>query len=488
MPYDEGENRSFNKEVSQFCELHMLHEEIKGELKEAMKAHDDAKLRTVRSMLTAFTNELVATGKKPQDMLDDAGVLTVIKRLAKHFGLSVTAAKKKFTYRFLTKDADEPGEGGDIVEPLRERVLGRAAAPARVAAAVQESFLILSEYARRHVLLCLVPAFFVAGALSALVPQSSVVRFLGPGASRWVAYPAAVGAGSLLAVCSCTVQPLFAGIYRQGAGLGPAITFLFFAPAANILALSYTGVALGAEFAVARVLLSLVFGVGIGMIMAALFHREELARAPVAAAVTGGEGITRRTALFLAVLVALLIGGTLKAYEEIHVAVLGGEGCRTELHIVDKLAEEAREKLVQAGYRGHAPYVAFLFFRMVTPVALFLFDRSPAWASLMAPLAATYVMQVPPRRYRHFAFRVGPADVRVAHGWLWRTESVVLHSRIQHVDTRQGPVARMMGLGTVVVFTAGSVGAMVGIPALAEREAEALRDRLAHLSGTEDAL
>ena len=114
-------------------------------------------------------------------------------------------------------------------------------------AALQSGFGSLASYLAAHVLLCLVPAFFVAGALSALVPQSSVVRFLGPNAPKWIAYPAAAGAGSLLAVCSCTVQPLFAGIYRKGAGLGPAITFLFFAPAANILALAYTGVALGLD-------------------------------------------------------------------------------------------------------------------------------------------------------------------------------------------------------------------------------------------------
>jgi uncharacterized membrane protein YraQ (UPF0718 family) len=112
--------------------------------------------------------------------------------------------------------------------------------------AFQNGLASLASYLAAHVLLCLVPAFFIAGGLSALVPQQSIVRFLGPNASKWVSYPAAAGAGSLLAVCSCTVQPLFAGIYKKGAGLGPAITFLFFAPAANILALSYTGVALGA--------------------------------------------------------------------------------------------------------------------------------------------------------------------------------------------------------------------------------------------------
>lgn len=91
-------------------------------------------------------------------------------------------------------------------------------------AALQSGLASLASYLAAHVLLCLVPAFFIAGALSALVPQQSIVRFLGPNAPRYVAYPAAAGAGSLLAVCSCTVQPLFAGIYSKGAGLGPAIS------------------------------------------------------------------------------------------------------------------------------------------------------------------------------------------------------------------------------------------------------------------------
>lgn len=179
-------------------------------------------------------------------------------------------------------------------------------------ATLQSGLASLASYLAAHVLLCLVPAFFVAGALSALVPQQSVTRFLGPDAPKWVAYPAAAGAGSLLAVCSCTVQPLFAGIYSKGAGLGPGITFLFFAPAANILALSYTGVALGADFAIARVVLSLCFGIGIGMIMALLFHRDDAARLANADAFAGGEGISRRTVVFLIALIALLIGGTLK--------------------------------------------------------------------------------------------------------------------------------------------------------------------------------
>jgi uncharacterized membrane protein YraQ (UPF0718 family) len=181
-----------------------------------------------------------------------------------------------------------------------------------VVEALQGGLAGLASYLAAHVLLCLVPAFFIAGALSALVPQQSIIRFLGPDASKWVSYPAAAGAGSLLAVCSCTIQPLFAGIYKKGAGLGPAITFLFFAPAANILALSYTGVALGADFAIARVVLALSFGIGIGMIMAILFRQGEAARLAQGEAFGGGEGISRQTLVFLATLVALLIAGTLK--------------------------------------------------------------------------------------------------------------------------------------------------------------------------------
>ncbi len=171
----------------------------------------------------------------------------------------------------------------------------------------------LAAYLAAHVLLCLVPAFFIAGGLTALVPRESITKFLGRRASKLIAYPAATAAGSLLAVCSCTILPLFGGIYKKGAGLGPAITFLFFAPAANILALSYTGVALGADFAIARLLLSLVFGIGIGLIMALIFSREDVLHAEESdASFVGSEKLRGTTVVFLLTLVALLFFGTLK--------------------------------------------------------------------------------------------------------------------------------------------------------------------------------
>jgi uncharacterized membrane protein YraQ (UPF0718 family) len=137
----------------------------------------------------------------------------------------------------------------------------------------------LLDYLAAHVLLCLVPAFIIAGYMSAMIPQEAITRFLGPRAKKWVSYPAAAVGGFILAVCSCTILPLFAGIWKRGAGLGAAITFLFVGPAVNILAIAYTGAAIGLEIALARIVLSIVFGIGIGMLMAWFFRQEEQARA-----------------------------------------------------------------------------------------------------------------------------------------------------------------------------------------------------------------
>ena len=173
----------------------------------------------------------------------------------------------------------------------------------------------LAAYLAAHVLLCLLPAFFIAGAMSALIPKASVTRWLGRNARFRVSYPAAAVAGSLLAVCSCTIVPLFAGIYKKGAGLGPAITFLFFAPAGNILALAYTGSILGAEFAFARLLLCLLFGIGIGMLMAVLFRRDDASHdAQTDALFAGQVNIDPAAAGVLLSLAAVLIAGTLKLW------------------------------------------------------------------------------------------------------------------------------------------------------------------------------
>ena len=132
----------------------------------------------------------------------------------------------------------------------------------------------LASYLAAHVLLCLLPAFFIAGALVTMIPKAAVTRYLGKDAPKWISYPAAALGGFILAVCSCTIMPLFASIYKKGAGIGPAITFLFVGPAVNILAISFSGVQIGMDIALARVLLSIFFGILIGLLMAWIFRKE----------------------------------------------------------------------------------------------------------------------------------------------------------------------------------------------------------------------
>ena len=149
---------------------------------------------------------------------------------------------------------------------------------ARFLGAVAESLKLVRWYAREHVLLCLVPAFFIAGAIGVFVNQGAVMRYLGPRASKLVAYPVAAASGTILAVCSCTVLPLFASIYQRGAGLGPASAFLYAGPAINALAVILTARVLGVELGVARAVGAVTFAVLVGLLMQVLFRREEAAR------------------------------------------------------------------------------------------------------------------------------------------------------------------------------------------------------------------
>ena len=145
--------------------------------------------------------------------------------------------------------------------------------------AVTESMLLAKDYAREHVLLCLVPAFFIAGAIAAFVRKASVMKYLGPKAPKVLAYGVASVSGSILAVCSCTVLPLFAGIHRMGAGLGPATAFLYSGPAINVMAIILTARVLGLELGVARAVGAVVFSIVIGVLMHLFFRKEELERA-----------------------------------------------------------------------------------------------------------------------------------------------------------------------------------------------------------------
>jgi uncharacterized membrane protein YraQ (UPF0718 family) len=172
----------------------------------------------------------------------------------------------------------------------------------------------LQDYILAHTLTCLVPAFFIAGAVYALFPKEKILRYLGPNSPKYISYPMSIVAGLCLAVCSCTVLPLFAGIRKSGAGIGPAIAFLYTAPATNILAIIYTASLIGLDFALARIILSIGFALVIGMSMGALFSDKKLeneADDPPAQAFAMNEAnkVSNWLWVFFALLVVILLWG-----------------------------------------------------------------------------------------------------------------------------------------------------------------------------------
>ena len=146
---------------------------------------------------------------------------------------------------------------------------------ARFSTAVEATFDLVKWYAREHVILCLLPAFFIAGVISVFISQASVLKYFGANAKKWLAYTVASVSGSILAVCSCTILPLFSSIHKRGAGLGPAIAFLYSGPAINILAIILTARILGFEMGLARTIGAVSFSVLIGLSMALIYRREE---------------------------------------------------------------------------------------------------------------------------------------------------------------------------------------------------------------------
>jgi uncharacterized membrane protein YraQ (UPF0718 family) len=177
--------------------------------------------------------------------------------------------------------------------------------------ALLEAFLMVQEYARQHVLLCLIPAFFIAGAISVFIRKESVIKLLGPKAKKTLAYGIASVSGSILAVCSCTVLPLFAGIYTRGAGIGPATAFLYSGPAINILAIILTAKVLGAKIGLARALGAIIFSVVIGLLMQFFFGREdEKNRSQDDFIASEGSTDARplwKTALYMATMIGILV-------------------------------------------------------------------------------------------------------------------------------------------------------------------------------------
>lgn len=181
----------------------------------------------------------------------------------------------------------------------------------------------LQDYLSAHVITCLVPALFIAGAIATFVSQAAVLKYFGPKANKFLSYGVASVSGAVLAVCSCTVLPLFGGIYKRGAGLGPAIAFLYSGPAINVLAIVYSARLLGYDIGLARAIGAVAFAGGIGFFMALIFRREESAKDDTAFAVLSDEGMKPlwQQALFLADLVSILIFAASKRWIYFGVAV-----------------------------------------------------------------------------------------------------------------------------------------------------------------------
>lgn len=180
----------------------------------------------------------------------------------------------------------------------------------KVSAAIQEAFRLLQWYARNHTLACVVPALFIAGAVITFLSQASVMRYLGPKSNKLTAYSMASVSGGILAVCSCSVLPVFAGIYRLGAGLGPACAFLYSGPAINILAIFLTARVLGFSMGLWRAVGAVAFAFVIGLLMAAVFRREEGGRVAAQVALPEPEAPKRplwKTTIFFVCLVAFLV-------------------------------------------------------------------------------------------------------------------------------------------------------------------------------------
>ncbi|EMG36736.1 putative permease [Desulfocurvibacter africanus PCS] len=178
---------------------------------------------------------------------------------------------------------------------------------ARFDNAIMEALHLAKWYAQEHVLLCLIPAFFIAGAIGVFVSQASVMKYLGPKANKICAYGVASCSGTILAVCSCTILPLFAGIYRMGAGLGPATAFLYSGPAINVLAIILTAKVLGPELGIARAIGAMVFSVVIGLAMHFIYRREEAEKAEMASLEAEVARPLWQNAIYFAAMVGVLV-------------------------------------------------------------------------------------------------------------------------------------------------------------------------------------
>ncbi len=220
---------------------------------------------------------------------------------------------------------------------------------ARFNQAIDEALALTRWYAREHVLLCLVPAFFIAGAIASFVSKQSVMKYLGPNASKPLAYGVASVSGSVLAVCSCTVLPLFSGIYKMGAGLGPATAFLYAGPAINVLAIILTAAVLGPTMGLARAVGAVVFSVVIGLCMHLIFRKEEQAKAAAAATIPSPEverPLWKNAAFFLVMVGILVFANWAKTGDAKAVLLCCPGGLTVDREVRGTIVEQTDERFV----------------------------------------------------------------------------------------------------------------------------------------------
>lgn len=192
-----------------------------------------------------------------------------------------------------------------------------------VVAAIQSGISALLDYLSAHVLTCLIPAFFIAGAIAALLHKETVLKYFGADAPKWLCYGVAATSGTILAVCSCTILPMFAGIEKRGAGIGPAAAFLFSGPAINLMAVILTARVLGLDLGLARAVAAVVMAVVIGLIMEAIFQKPgQRCQANDGASALQADSDPQEksrpdyiTGLFMVVLVAILLTATSSALQ-----------------------------------------------------------------------------------------------------------------------------------------------------------------------------
>ena len=243
------------------------------------------------------------------------------------------------------------------------------AGQARFDNAVVESLHLVRWYAREHVLLCLVPAFFIAGAISVFVSHASVMKYLGAKANKVLAYGVASVSGSVLAVCSCTVLPLFAGIYKMGAGLGPASSFLYSGPAVNVLAIILTARILGPEMGVARAIGAIAFSIVIGLLMQLIFRKEDNERITATAVqeVEAGRPLWKN-ALYFAAMVGILVFANWARSGDVRAIFLCCPGGLTTYKVEGAMLEKTDDSVTIMDNTGTKYEISAELMRQIQPV------------------------------------------------------------------------------------------------------------------------